>query len=168
VRIRCAGQDLPATLNAANDIRHFDHNRVRAEDIKVIDYLRADEIDRDSFLRDEESRLSSSNAAQPRESVAAKRNLPAPKLLIRSGTILQRQLSQSIRALATSSLNVRLATTVKDEMRLDRNSCRFRTSHMIRALPEALANSHFAVFKVRRQNLRETAPALTWLRSARS
>jgi hypothetical protein len=47
-------QNLPATFNAANDIQHFDHNRVRAEEIKVIHYLRADEIDRDSFLKDEE------------------------------------------------------------------------------------------------------------------
>ena len=47
-------QNLPATFNAANDIQHFDHNRVCAEEIKVIHYLRADEIDRDSFLKDEE------------------------------------------------------------------------------------------------------------------
>ena len=47
-------QNLPATFNAANDIQHFDHNRVRTEEIKVIHYLRADEIDRDSFLNDEE------------------------------------------------------------------------------------------------------------------
>ena len=47
-------QNLPATFNAANDLRHFDHNRVRTPEIKVIHYLRADEIDRDSFLKDEE------------------------------------------------------------------------------------------------------------------
>lgn len=47
-------QNLPATFNAANDIQHFDHNRVRAEEIKVIHYLRADEIDRDSFLNEDE------------------------------------------------------------------------------------------------------------------
>jgi hypothetical protein len=47
-------QNLPATFNAANDLRHFDHNKVRTQEIKVIHYLRADEIDRDSFLKDDE------------------------------------------------------------------------------------------------------------------
>ena len=45
-------QNLPAIFNAANDLRHFAHNSVRAEEIRIIHYLRKDEINRDSFLND--------------------------------------------------------------------------------------------------------------------
>jgi hypothetical protein len=41
---------LPAIFNAANDIGHFQHNGVRVQDIKVIHYLRTEEMNRESFL----------------------------------------------------------------------------------------------------------------------
>ena len=44
--------NLPAIFNAANDDAYLRHNRVRPDDIKVLHYLRTNELDRDSFLTD--------------------------------------------------------------------------------------------------------------------
>jgi hypothetical protein len=43
-------RNLPASFNAANDDAHFRYNEVRVEHIKVIHYLRKNELDRDAFL----------------------------------------------------------------------------------------------------------------------
>lgn len=47
-------RNLPAIFNAANDDAYLRHNRVRPEDIKVLHYLRTNELDRDVFLTDAE------------------------------------------------------------------------------------------------------------------
>jgi hypothetical protein len=49
--IRC--HDLPASFNAANDDRHHREHGIPLEEIKVIHYLRRDEIDREHFLSGE-------------------------------------------------------------------------------------------------------------------
>ena len=51
---RMRRQNLPATFNAANDEDHLLQNDVRIENVKIIHYLRNDEVDRDTFLTDEE------------------------------------------------------------------------------------------------------------------
>jgi hypothetical protein len=43
-------QNLSAAFNATNDERHRAHNRIALEDIRLIHYLRRDEIDRETFL----------------------------------------------------------------------------------------------------------------------
>jgi hypothetical protein len=43
-------QNLSAAFNAANDERHLVHNRVPLDEIRVIHYLRREELDRESFL----------------------------------------------------------------------------------------------------------------------
>jgi hypothetical protein len=43
-------RNLPAIFNAANDEPYLRHNRVRPNDIKVLHYLRTNELDRDTFL----------------------------------------------------------------------------------------------------------------------
>jgi hypothetical protein len=45
-------RNLPAIFNAANDEPYLRHNRVRPDDIKVLHYLRTNELDRDAFLSD--------------------------------------------------------------------------------------------------------------------
>jgi len=45
-------RNLPAIFNAANDEPYLRHNRVRPDDIKVLHYLRTNELDRDTFLTD--------------------------------------------------------------------------------------------------------------------
>ena len=47
-----AGADIgavPAEYNAANDLKHFTHNRLQPADIRVAHYLRLEEIDRSVF-----------------------------------------------------------------------------------------------------------------------
>jgi hypothetical protein len=43
-------RNLPATFNAANDDVHLRHNQVRTDEIRVLHYLRSNELHRDSFL----------------------------------------------------------------------------------------------------------------------
>ena len=43
-------RNLPAIFNAANDEAYLRHNRVHPGDIKVLHYLRTNELDRDAFL----------------------------------------------------------------------------------------------------------------------
>jgi len=45
-------RNLPAIFNAANDDDYLRHNGVRPDDIKVLHYLRTNELDRDTFLTD--------------------------------------------------------------------------------------------------------------------
>jgi len=45
-------RNLSAIFNAANDEAYLRHNRVRPDDIRVLHYLRTDEVDRDTFLTD--------------------------------------------------------------------------------------------------------------------
>lgn len=45
-------RNLPAIFNAANDDAYLRHNGVRPDDIKVLHYLRSNELDRDTFLTD--------------------------------------------------------------------------------------------------------------------
>jgi hypothetical protein len=45
-------RNLPAVFNAANDDAYLRHNGVRPDDIKVLHYLRTNELDRDTFLSD--------------------------------------------------------------------------------------------------------------------
>jgi hypothetical protein len=42
--------NLPAIFNAANDLVHLSHNRVQMDQVKVLHYLRTDEVDKSSFL----------------------------------------------------------------------------------------------------------------------
>jgi hypothetical protein len=58
-------QNLPAIYNAANDLAHLNYNRIHADEIKVIHYLRNDEIDRSFFLTDRLSHFLSSAFQNP-------------------------------------------------------------------------------------------------------
>jgi hypothetical protein len=44
---------LPAAYNAANDPGHMRHNNLSVEDIRVLDYLRTDEIDRSLIFQED-------------------------------------------------------------------------------------------------------------------
>jgi len=44
---------LPASYNAANDLGHLRYNQLSVEDIRVLHYLRTDEIDRSVIFRDD-------------------------------------------------------------------------------------------------------------------
>jgi hypothetical protein len=44
---------LPATYNAANDVEHLKRNYISVEDIRVLHYLRTDEIDRSTIFLSE-------------------------------------------------------------------------------------------------------------------
>jgi hypothetical protein len=44
---------LPATYNTANDLKHLECNYVSVEDIRVLHYLRTEEIDRSTIFQDE-------------------------------------------------------------------------------------------------------------------
>jgi hypothetical protein len=44
---------LPATYNAANDVKHLGCNYISTEDIRVLHYLRTEEIDRSTIFQDE-------------------------------------------------------------------------------------------------------------------
>jgi len=57
--------NLPAIFNAANDLAHLNHNRIQPDQIKVIHYLRTDEIDKHAFLTDQRSAFFNSTLRNP-------------------------------------------------------------------------------------------------------
>lgn len=58
-------RNLPAIFNAANDPLHTRHNRVEPEQIKLLHYLRNDEIDRHSFLTEKRSEFFNAHFRNP-------------------------------------------------------------------------------------------------------